>query len=1062
MTDWCRSVLLAVTILVALLTSSCQSTMSVEEAKKVTASFEGKGFVPPPRTIKDITAILDTQKRADPLAAAEAQARAAEAPPATRDPLTLRTFYWERARAARSIGRVQQEAADLREAARWAHEADPTLIKRGAAMDGTELIPELEILAELAQAEVMSGGGTRGLKRLGNAIAKVPSGTPGNRMGLDMRLARLALVSGDFETAAAASDDALQTYYAGLTAHPNLNRYQRLTWDGLAALARAVASEARGKLREAEAEYRQGIDKFGGLRRAAENLTIERLRVMLLLNLMRQDRLLEAENEARAVLLSVLRKLGRYSGDTAQAASSLAEVLSAQGRHAEAEQLLRAALDIYVQTGSAPDSLFLVSARSSLGDTLVAQGRWRDALAEYGLVRSGLASDAASAQRLLSTSIGYALALLEAGEPALAADVLTQARAQRARIAGESHPDVAEVRGLFAMTLTARGQRAEALREFAEATRLLLAAPIQTVGDEATTRGARDQRLTMILTAYIGLLADVQGTPVAAAAGVDPAHEAFRLTEVARGRGVQRALSASAVRAAAKTPALADLVRREQDATKQIATLYGGLANTLSAPTDQQDAPALDRTRAQINALERARQALTGQIVREFPAYAQLLNPPPATVEQARAILRPGEAWLVTYVAQDRTFVWAIPHEGPIAFTAAPLGQEALASTVGALRQTLDPSAKTLGDIPEFDLARAYTLYRALLDPVAPGWRGAESLLVVAHGPLGQLPFALLPTDPVPLPPEQRPIFSNYRSVPWLVRTHAVTILPSVTSLATLRTLPPGDPGRRPFVGFGDPYFSEEQARRGAARQGAAPVQVGAVTTRAIPVTLRSSPSFRGVDSSQLAMLPPLPETAEEIRSIAIALNADLTRDVFLGERANEQAVRTLDLAGYRVIVFATHGLVPGDLDGLTQPALALSAPSVAKVEGDGLLTMEKILSLRLTADWVVLSACNTASGQGDGSEAISGLGRAFFYAGARALLVSNWPVETTSARALTTDLFRRQQANPTLTRAKALQQTMNALIDGPGFLDPETNTAVFSYAHPIFWAPFALVGDGG
>ncbi len=1038
--------------------------MSVEEAKKITASFEGKGFVPPPRTIRDITAILDTQKRADPLAAAKAQALADAAPPGSRDPLTLRTFYWERARAARSIGRVQQEVADLREAARWAHEADPNLTPIDR-LGSTTLIPELDILSELAQAEVMSGGGTSGLKRLHKAIAKVPSTHPGYRMGLDTRVARLALVSGDFEAAAAASDDALQTYSAGLRVHGAwLNPRQRLFWDLIAEFAHAARSEASGKLREAEAELRQGLDMLGRFQAAepTSDLTIERARGALALNLTRQDRLLEAENEARAALLSVLAKRGRYSGDTADVASGLATVLSAQGRHAEAEQLQRAAIDIYEQTGSAPDSLYLASARSSLATTLVAQGRWRDALAEYGLVRSGLASDAASAQRLLSTNIGYGLALLEAGEPALAADVLTQARAQRARIAGESHPDVAEVRGLFAMTLTARGQRAEALREFAEATRILLAAPIQTAGDEATTRGARDQRLTMILTAYIGLLADVQGTPIAAAAGVDPAHEAFRLAEVARGRGVQRALSASAVRAAAKTPALADLVRREQDATKRIAALYGGLANTLSAPTDQQDASALDRTRAQTDALERARQALTAQIVREFPGYAQLLNPPPATVDQARASLRPGEAWVVTFVAKDRTYVWAIPRQGAIAFGAAPLGEEALASAVTSLRRALDPTAKTLGDIPEFDLVRANTLYRALLEPVAAGWRGAESLLVVAHGPLGQLPFALLPTDPVPLPPERGPIFSNYRSVPWLVRTHAVTILPSVTSLATLRTLPPGDPGRRPFVGFGDPYFSEEQSRRGAARQGADPVQVVEVTTRGVPITLRSSPSFQGVDSSQLAMLPPLPETAEEIRSIAIAMNADLTRDVFLGARANEQAVRTLDLAGYRVIVFATHGLVPGDLDGLTQPALALSAPSVAKVEGDGLLTMEKILGLRLTADWVVLSACNTASGQGAGSEAISGLGRAFFYAGARALLVSNWPVETTSARALTTDLFRRQQANPTLTRAKALQQTMNALIDGPGFLDPKTNTAVFSYAHPIFWAPFALVGDGG
>src|SRR5262249_27576276 len=133
---------------------------------------------------------------------------------------------------------------------------------------------------------------------------------------------------------------------------------------------------------------------------------------------------------------------------------------------------------------------------------------------------------------------------------------------------------------------------------------------------------------------------------------------------------------------------------------------------------------------------------------------------------------------------------------------------------------------------------------------------------------------------------------------------------------------------------------------------------------------------------------------------------------------ANEQTVKTHDLARYRVIAFATHGLVPGDLTGLTEPALALSSPSLARVDGDGLLTLGEVLGLRLNADWVVLPACNTASGNGSGSEALSGLARAFFYAGARSLLVSNWPVETTSARVLTTDLFRRQQSDPRLSRA--------------------------------------------
>jgi len=131
-------------------------------------------------------------------------------------------------------------------------------------------------------------------------------------------------------------------------------------------------------------------------------------------------------------------------------------------------------------------------------------------------------------------------------------------------------------------------------------------------------------------------------------------------------------------------------------------------------------------------------------------------------------------------------------------------------------------------------------------------------------------------------------------------------------------------------------------------------------------------------------------------------------------------------------------------------------------VDGNGLLTMDDILSLQLNADWVVLSACNTASGQGTGAEAISGLGRAFFYAGTRALLVSHWPVETTSARALTTDLFRRQQNDAGINRAEALQQTMNWLIDRGTFVDAASGQTVFSYAHPIFWAPFTLIGDGG
>jgi CHAT domain-containing protein len=123
---------------------------------------------------------------------------------------------------------------------------------------------------------------------------------------------------------------------------------------------------------------------------------------------------------------------------------------------------------------------------------------------------------------------------------------------------------------------------------------------------------------------------------------------------------------------------------------------------------------------------------------------------------------------------------------------------------------------------------------------------------------------------------------------------------------------------------------------------------------------------------------------------------------------------------------------------------------------------MEAVLGLQLDADWVVLSACNTGSARGTGAEAVSGLGRAFFYAGARALLVTNWAVETTSVRALTTGIFRRVATQPGVERAKALREAMLELIDRGTEIESDSGRTRFTYAHPIFWAPFSLIGDGG
>jgi CHAT domain-containing protein len=379
------------------------------------------------------------------------------------------------------------------------------------------------------------------------------------------------------------------------------------------------------------------------------------------------------------------------------------------------------------------------------------------------------------------------------------------------------------------------------------------------------------------------------------------------------------------------------------------------------------------------------------------------------------------------------------------------------------LRAALEPNVSGVRDIPPFDLALAHQLYDLLLAPVQSGWRPAKSLIVVTNGALGMLPLGLLTTAASPIGVAE-PLFASYQDAPWLARTHAVSMVPSTASLLTLRRLPPGAPRRDKLIGFGDPYFNEQEAAEaeGPAQAESPQLAVAAPeTTRGALFATRAAAHAPDIEGTELALLPRLPDTRAELIAVARALDADPTKALYLGKDANERNVETIDLSRFRIVAFATHGLVPGDLDGLTQPALALTAPQVAGVPGNGLLTMEKILLLKLDADWVVLSACNTASGAAAGAEAASGLGRAFFYAGTRALLVTNWSVHSASARELITDLFRRQSADPRLTRAEALRQAMMSMLDGPGFVDDAGNT-LFTYAHPLFWAPYSIIGDGG
>ena len=600
------------------------------------------------------------------------------------------------------------------------------------------------------------------------------------------------------------------------------------------------------------------------------------------------------------------------------------------------------------------------------------------------------------------------------------------------------------------------GRDVDAINEFRAAIPVMMASAREASDDDDTTVvAARSQRLQTIVEAYIAMLDRGQKNTG------DVAVETFSLADAIRGRSVQQALAASSARMLAKDPALADLVRQQQDLSKEVNAQLGLLNNVLSLPPAERDQKGVNAINAQIDKLRADRDKARVEISKRFPSYADLIDPKAPSVDDIKATLKSGEALLSFYFGSDHSFVWAVPKDGPVAFASVAATAGEIETKVRKLREALEPQASMVSDIPPFDLALAYELYSLLLKPVEAAWKPTKSLIVVTNGALGLLPLSLLPTAPADVNQSEEPAFVGYRTVPWLARTHAVTIVPSSAALRTLRQLPPGSDARQQMIGFGDPVFSKAQAEEEVRERPEAPIQVVEVTTRGIPLKRRSSPQLEDVDSADLAQLPRLPDTAEELKSIALALDADPSKVLNLGVTANEHTVKTTDLSKYKIIVFATHGLVPGELNGLTQPALALSAPDVAGVDGDGLLTMEEVLALRLDADWVVLSACNTATGSGAGAEAASGLGRAFFYAGTRAILVTNWPVHSASARTLVTDLFRRQAADAKLSRGEALRQAMTALIDGPGYQDEQGNT-LFSYAHPLFWAPYTIIGDGG
>jgi CHAT domain-containing protein len=1013
-------------------------------------------YVAPPRTITDITAILDSEKP-DAAKIAKRKAVADAAPPAKASRAALARFYYDRGNARSSLGRLNEALADAEKA---------VMVGRGAV--GANLLGRLEQFDGMEH--LAAGNPKQALEIFQQQLRTTNSrGAHGFLFNAVRHIASILVHMGDIDQAEAYLQRSLKLLREVRTSGlPMVRKNYGLhgqSWESDVEFTRGILFEARGEYAQAEKAYREAeLRKRASVKQLATAKNppplsqIEQAADLLVLGEARmkskQGKLAQAEADARRALIARLKDQGKYSPTTPHFIMGLVGALVAEGRFSDAEKLTRVAIDINRTLGVPGDAQSAVAYMSNLGTILSLEHKRWEAAAVYAELDRAMANWDPRRRERFDLNGSRIYALYAAGQVDKGIASAQKLLERNLKQFGQKRYDTAMAHGVLATGYMLAHRDADATREFRAALPALLAAARENDDDgNSALVAARSERLRNVAEAYMSLLARDQAGNEAATA-----RETFALADAIRRHAVQQALAASSARATIRDPALAGLVRNEQDLVKRVNAQLGMLNNMLSLPSGQRNDNAVKALEASIDRLRAERDKDHTTIAKRFPRYADLIDPKPPSIDEIKAILKPDEALLSFYFGRRMSFVWAVRKDGQVAFAAIHLTAAALRDKVRALRKALEPQAETIADIPPFDLNLAYQLYTLLLKPVETGWKPAKNLIVVTNGALGELPLSILPTSPAKADDGDGPLFSGYRKVPWLARTHAVSVVPSAAALRTLRQMPPASNQREAMIGFGDPIFSKAQEKE--EQKKAALTQV-AMNTRGLPLKRRSSPKLEGVDSAELAQLPALPDTALELKSIARALGEDPSKAVVLGAKANEQTVKDTDLARYKIIVFATHGLAPGELNGLSQPALALSAPDVAGVKGDGLLTMGEITALKLDADWVVLSACNTGAAAGAGAEAASGLGSAFFYAGARALLVTNWSVDSQSARQLTSELFKLQRENPKLTRSEALRESMMALVDHGGYTD-QSGKMIFSYAHPLFWAPYSIIGDGG
>lgn len=790
-------------------------------------------------------------------------------------------------------------------------------------------------------------------------------------------------------------------------------------------------------------------------------------RSRLAINIKDQGRPAEAEPVMRRAVELMEQHLGADDSTTLSGINNLGRIIEIQDRHPEAYALYKEAYD----RGAArlgPDSPDVLVFGQNMGASLLYQMRLAEAVPVIRDTlerrRKVLGNDHPHTIYSLSD---LATALTFGDDPASAGPVWEETVARAQKVLGPEHPHTAQIRNGYALYLDRAGSSPDAALAEARASAATIRARRNALGLDPrgqrslstfteqdafyfklllhTLRQSGDADPTMTLPKRVALLSE-------AVAAMQEAMENPANIAVIR-RAAERA-------AAERGPGLARLAAERQALSEAWANAAEARRIALAGNAG---AAALTAIEAEQASLEQGIAAIDARFEAEFPDFFSLLRPAPVSIPELFALLKqtPDEGVLMVLPTPFGTHTIAVSSSN-FDWQVSELSEGVIDAAVRRLRWDLGASVDVTPSEEEewfnegegiypFDRAMAFGFYRQLVEPVEDVLKGKRHVYVVAGGSLSSLPFGVLVTEQ-PQGADGDP--ANLRATKWLADKYALVQLPSLQALTFLRqfgsntqTAPDG------FLGFGDPVLQGVAQQRGGGKN------MRGTRGGAIPVAAAYRDAGPGgqptVNLAALKAMARLPGTAEELEQMRKVLGAPASA-VMMGSKATEVAVKKADLTNASVIAFATHGLLAGEIDGSSEPGLVFTPPDVASPENDGLLTMSEIAALRMNADWVILSACNTAAGDGSqGASGLSGLARAFFLAGAKSLLASHWPVRDNVAARLTVRAIAIGKENPSLSRAEALQQAMREIRN-----DASHDSDIDTWAHPNAWAPFTLIGD--